>query len=296
MKRKLNITDLLSWPLRLIVSLIALIPLRVLYLLSDFVYFLLYRIIRYRRNVILNNLRNSFPEKGDEELEIIAKSFYRHISRLFVEVPKLIRIRPEALSRRISFAPGAGELLDNYFQQNKSVLLVLGHFGNWEWAAVGYMLQRSHTLVAPYHPLSNKVFDGLFYDFRIRFGTKVVPMQHFGKFMMQMANQPHAYFMVSDQSPSPEHAYWVPFLNQDTPVFRGPEKLAAKLNMPVVFASVRPVSKGHYEFNVFPLTDNPKELPEGELTRMHTRLLEQEIQLNPGAWLWSHRRWKHKRK
>lgn len=293
--KRYTLSEILTLPVRGLIELLAQLPLRALYAFSGLVFFVLYRLLGYRKKVVLQNLRNSFPEKTAVEIESIVKEFYRHLSHLFAEVPWLLSVTEKKMRRRLHFARGSGELLDHYFEQGRSVLLVTGHYGNWEWLACAFNLFRKHPLAGPYHPIHNRVIDRMFLKFRTAFGTIAIPMQQFGKRMMQLSSQPHAFLMIADQSPVPEHALWMDFLNQDTPVFKGAEKLAAKLKMPVFFVAIRPDKPGYYKVEVTLLTEHPHELADGELTRLHTLALESEIRKAPQYWLWSHRRWKHKR-
>jgi KDO2-lipid IV(A) lauroyltransferase len=172
----------------------------------------------------------------------------------------------------------------------------MGHFGNWEWAGNSFSLTRRHQLYVIYHPLRNPYFNRLIIGMRTRFGTKLIPMKETLREMLQSRSlAPGATAFISDQTPHPEHAYWTTFMNQDTPVFLGAEKFAQKLGYPVVYVSVRRIKRGYYEIDAELLFEDPKRTAPTEITERHTRRLEQDIRSLPYTWLWSHRRWKHKR-
>ena len=171
----------------------------------------------------------------------------------------------------------------------------MGHYGNWEWAGNTFSIMKSQQLYVIYHPLSNKHFDKLMYNMRTRFGTKLYAMKDTMREMIRNRNEVNITAFIADQTPSPEGAYWTTFLNQDTPVFWGTEKIAQKLNYPVIYVTVNRVKRGFYEVNTEYLVMEPKNTKEGEISELHTRKLEKDIIAQPEIWLWSHRRWKYKR-
>lgn len=273
---------------------IALLPFPVLYLLSDGVRFLLFTVIGYRRKVILSNLRNSFPEKSEAEIRTIARRFERWFCDLVVETLKTLTISPVTVRKRVTFE--GAEILRRYAEQGQSVVLVLGHFGNWELAGARYSAEPGlPQLYVIYHPLQNKWFDGLMYHMRTRHGTKLYTMRETSKSMLRDRHLNTATAFIADQTPSPERAYWMTFLNQDTPVFQGTESLAKKLGYPVVYISIKQPRRGHYHLSLETLVSAPKNTAEGEITEAHTRRLERDIVNYPDLWLWTHRRWKHRR-
>ncbi len=277
------------------IYLISLLPFPLLYGFSYCVYVLLYRIIGYRKKVVLQNLRNSFPGKSDAEINKIAKDFYRHLCDLFLETFKTLTISKEAMLRHCYFAPGAKELFDRLAAENRSIILVLGHYGNWEWGGNTFGLLCQQQLYVIYHPLANKHFDALMYKMRTRFGNKLIAMKHTFKEMLAHKAELNATAFIADQTPSNQNAYWTTFMHQDTPVFWGTEIIAKKLNRPVVYLSINKVKRGYYEMNARMLCEQPAGTAEGEISEMHTRQLERDIIARPEIWLWSHRRWKHKR-
>lgn len=278
------------------IYLLSLLPFPVLYLFSDFVFFVLYRVIGYRKEVVHTNLRNSFPEKSDAEIHALGRAFFKHLCDMFVETFKTLTIRPDAMLRRCWLTPEAKALFEKLYEEQKSVIFVMGHMGNWEWGGNSFSLVCRQQLYVIYHPLQNKYFDGLIYRMRTRFGTKLIPMKNTFKEMLgNRKNVISATAFIADQTPRPENAYWTTFLNQDTPVFKGTEVIAKKLNMPIVYVSITKPRRGHYQMHAEMLLENPADTPDDYVSELHTRRLERDIIAQPEIWLWSHKRWKHKR-
>jgi len=189
----------------------------------------------------------------------------------------------------------ACSVFSKFAATNQSIILVMGHLGNWEWAGNTFSLTCKHQLYVIYHPIGNKYFDRLMYRMRTRFGTKLIAMKNTYKDMCSKKNELNATAFIADQTPQPQNACWTTFLNQETPVFKGTELIAKKLNYPVVYAKVRKLRRGYYEIFAEILTETPVTTSDGELSEMHTKILEKDIIAQPETWLWSHRRWKHKR-
>jgi Kdo2-lipid IVA lauroyltransferase/acyltransferase len=280
----------LCLPLLLLLSVL---PFPVLYFFSDILFFFLYHVFRYRRTVVAGNLRNSFPEKPEAELGKIEKDFYRHLCDLLLETVKTLTMNRGQIRKRCRVKDTALE--NRLHEEGKSIFFVMGHLGNWEWAGASYPMSIRHPLYVIYKPLSNVYFDRLMQRLRSRFGAIPVPMKKAAHVLYDKRNTPAAMVFIADQTPSPDNAIWLRFLNQDTPVFSGTEKLARKFNHPVIYASVKKVKRGYYEIETEMLAENPGGTPEGEITERHTKRLEQDIRELPHTWLWSHRRWKHRR-
>jgi len=273
---------------------IALLPFPLLYLLSDVLRLLLFGVFGYRRKVVLTNLRNSFPEKSEEGIQRIRRRFEQWFCDLTLETIKTLTISPTAVRRRVDFE--GVELLRRYAEQGQSVVLVLGHFGNWELAGARYSAEPGlPQLYVIYHPLQNKRFDRLVHHMRTRHGTRLYTMRETSKSMLRDRHLNTATAFIADQTPAPERAHWMTFLNQDTPVFQGTESLSRKLGYPVVYISITRPGRGHYHLQVETLVADPRSTDEGEITEIHTRRLEQDIINYPDLWLWTHRRWKHQR-
>jgi KDO2-lipid IV(A) lauroyltransferase len=275
--------------------LISLLPFPVFYLFSDFIYFLLYRVVGYRKKVVFGNLKNSFPEKSHNELKKIEKDFYRYLCDLFLETIKTLTISRSEAVKRCKFNAKTTLVFNELANKNQSCIIVMGHYGNWEWAGNSFSLQCKQQLYVIYHPLSNKYFDKLMYDLRTRFGTKLYAMKDTMREMIRNKNEVNATAFIADQTPSPDSAYWTTFMNQDTPVFWGTEKIAQKLNYPIVYITIKKIKRGYYEVDSELLINEPKNTSLGEISELHTRKLESDIITQPSMWLWSHRRWKHKK-
>ncbi|MEO6166950.1 MAG: lysophospholipid acyltransferase family protein [Chitinophagales bacterium] len=275
--------------------LISLLPPWLLYGFSDFVCFLLYNIIGYRKKVVAENLRNSFPEKSIEERNEIMRRFYHYLCDLFLETFRTLTMSKSFALKHVTFDESAMTLFNEYYHQQKSIIVVMGHFGNWEWAGNAFSLGCKQQLYVIYHPLVNPHYNHLIVNMRMRFGTKLIAMKDTFKNMVRNRKIISTTAFIADQTPSPDNAYWTTFLHQDTPVFRGSEAIAKKLNYPVVYASVHRIKRGYYKIFAETLFETPFETAVGEISEAHTRKLESEIQLQPEIWLWSHRRWKHKK-
>jgi len=242
------------------------------------------------------NLRNSFPEKSNTEVEQIARNFEHYLCDMFLETLKTLTVRRSVMLKHCKMSDQAAQLFDKYESLNQHTIIVMGHYGNWEWGGNAFSLTRKTQLYVIYHPLQNKWFDGLVYRMRSRFGTKLIPMRDTLKYMLEnKKGKTSATAFIADQTPHPEKAYWMNFLNQDTPVFMGTEKFAGKLDYPVIYVTINRIKRGYYELNAELLCENPKAEVEYEITQRHTAKLESDILKNPEIWLWSHKRWKHKR-
>jgi KDO2-lipid IV(A) lauroyltransferase len=273
---------------------ISLLPFPLLYLLSDGIYVLIYKVLGYRKEVVMNNLRNSFPEKDEAELKAIASKFYQWFCDLTLETLKTLTISPEEVRKRVEFK--GKDILQQYAREKRSVILVLGHYGNWELAGARYSQERDiPQLHVIYHPLANARFDRLMHHMRTRHGTRLYTMRETSKAMIRDRDLLTATAFIADQTPSPERAYWMTFLNQDTPVFQGTEGLARKLDKPVIYISITRPERGYYCMSMETLVADPTRTTDGEITEVHTRRLERDIRKYPELWLWTHRRWKHKR-
>lgn len=275
--------------------LFSLMPLRLLYLISDFTYLVLYRIIKYRRNVVRENLRNSFPNKTEAERLQIEKAYFSYLSDLMVESIKMISASPKYLQKRYSFTNK--ELVDHYESQNKSYLIAVGHYGNWEWNTIVIPLTIKAKPLIIYKPLNNEIFDAFFKKIRQKSGTMMIRMMVSLREIIKHKNQLTATVFASDQTPSSGEAqHWITFLNQPTAVFIGLEKIAKSTNYPIIFCDMRRVKRGYYSCDFKLVCDNPSESLELEITKKHVSLLENRINAEPSYWLWSHKRWKYKPK
>lgn len=243
----------------------------------------------------MENLKRSFPEKSAAELKKIADQFYSHLCDLFLETFKSLTISPKAMLRHCRLNPEAKVLFDELAANNQSCILLMGHQGQWEWGGNTFSLECKQKLYVIFHPLANKYFNGLIYRMRTRYGTKLIAMRETFREMASLRKELTATAFIADQSPKPETAYWTTFLHQESGFFTGAEKIAVKMNRPVVYVQVWKQKRGHYELRAQMLEANPATCSEGEILERYIRRLEQDIQQQPETWLWSHRRWKHSR-
>ena len=274
--------------------LLSLLPYFILYLIADVLFVILYYVISYRRKVVQENLSNAFPEKSLAERRAIEKKYFRFLADLVVETIKLCTLSQQEVIKRVRVENQ--QLLDNEaFQQGKSIIGAVGHYGNWESGCLRMGLITERPCIIAYKPLSNPVFDQFFFNMRSRFGAHLVSMK--GTFRKIVSHRHEVTFTVlaGDQTPSRDDAtFFTTFLNQPTAVFLGVEKLAKATDSLVVFCDVRRVKRGYYSCTFVPLFDNPKLTAEYEITNAHVQYLEQVIREEPEYWLWSHRRWKFK--
>jgi Kdo2-lipid IVA lauroyltransferase/acyltransferase len=274
--------------------LLAWVPFWLLYRVSDGVSWIMYRVIPYRKDLVLKNLRNSFPGMTEREIQRIAREFYRHFLDTAIESLKLIHISPLQITKRYVFTnPG---MLDPLFDRGQGVIFALGHYGNWEWAAcMSYFIR--HKPMAIYKKLNNPYFNDLFIGFRSKFGLEAVQMEQTLRVILDYKRKgiPTACMFLADQRPyHRDNQYWVTFLGQPTPVLLGVEKISRKTGQAVVFWHTRKVKRGYYEVDFSLVTDDPGSLPEYEITHRHVAILDEKIREKPEYWLWSHNRWKHK--
>ncbi|SDY08305.1 lysophospholipid acyltransferase family protein [Hymenobacter psychrophilus] len=272
------------------------LPLEVLYGFARLLYWLMAYVLRYRRRVVLGNLRNSFPEKSEVEIEHIARGFYWHFAQVIVEILKLRTISAAELRKRAVIENP--ELLERLFAENRQVLVLGSHAGNWEWILSAGALVFPNRAGGVYKPLTNPFFEAFMLKLRSRQGAELVPMLSTLRNLVKQRGRGRALSLLSDQAAGPEdHPYWTDFLHQDTPFYTGADKLAAQLGCAAAYVGIRRVRRGYYRITLMALHDGQTTLPpeEHQLTEAFARLLERDIQASPPDYLWSHRRWKHKR-
>ena len=276
-----------------IIYLTSLLPHWVLYALSDFNFFFIYHVFGYRKKVVYENLKNSFPEKSHEELKEIEKKFFRHLTDVIMETVKEFSISKRSIKKRFKFMNP--EVFQQHYDNGKSVMMTMGHYGNWEYGVTA-PLWVPQECWAVYGKIENPVFDKYLVQTRERFGFTLFPMEETYNVMLEHKQGDKLYMFMADQSP--HHAkikYWLPFLSQETPVHKGAEKLSKMMDLAVVFIDIQKVKRGYYEITAHTLYENPKETAENEITEKYFEILEKVIQKNPEYWLWSHKRWKYKR-
>jgi KDO2-lipid IV(A) lauroyltransferase len=275
---------------------LSLLPLWILYSIADFIAFLLKEVIKYRKQTIEQNLKNSFPESSNEELKTYKNIFYKHLADIFIEAFKALTISKRNVLKR--YKCNNPELIEPYFKDGKSILLLSSHYNNWEYMVLSLGMQFSFHGIGVGKRMSNKSFEYLMHKRRTRFGTEVCYNDNV-KEVFKKYEKEHkscAYMLLSDQSPNDTFkSYWTNFLNQDTPVIFGGEYFAKKYNYPVFYYKVNKERRGYYSFDIVPLSINPQEEEYSQITLKYVSLLEKTIEKNPPFWLWSHKRWKHKR-
>jgi Kdo2-lipid IVA lauroyltransferase/acyltransferase len=273
------------------VYLLASLPFPALYAVSDALAWLM-RLVGYRKDVIKTNLRNSFPEKSEAEIRDIYLQFYTYLCDLMLETIKTMRMTEEEYKERVIVENP--ELLHDLYAKGKSVVLMLGHYGNWELFGPCMSLNTDHQLVVVFRPLTNPYFDRMMTSWRTRFGTEITPVQQTLRTMINNKNRLTITAFISDQA-APIGAYWTTFLHQETSVFTGAEKVASKFGFPVVYLHGARPKRGHYTIKLEILYAEPSKTGENEISEGFTRRLERDIVADPVIWLWSHKRWKNKR-
>ena len=271
------------------------IPFKAIYIISDILYFILYYVVRYRKRVVVENLTHSFPEKSPEEIKAIMKKFYQHLCDISLETLKYSRMTAQEVDQRLKMS--GLEVYEENYNQGKSVIMLPMHYNNWE--CIGAM-QRFLKIQFSYvynNMRSNPEFEDFMLRTRTRFGGTSVAIGHSVRTALSFAKSdtPQGLMLVADQTAPGNSQFWTTFLNQETAFFTGPMKIAAKTNYPVVLLHIRKTSRGHYEFCNYKLVENPAEVDPNEIMLAYVRKLEEIIREEPQYWLWSHRRWKHKR-
>lgn len=282
--------------LRSFTWMIQLLPLRFYFLVSDLFYLVVYYVMRYRHKTVRVNLANSFPEMRETERELIAKKFYRHLCDTIFEIFYFDRIS-EKEGRDIVICKNP-DLLNHYLDQGRQVIAFCGHYNNWELQC-NLPLYTKHRIYAVYKKIKNPTFEDFYSRLRGRFG--VVPLERADTFKQLYRDHvdkiPSMIALLSDQTPRVnEIQHWITFLNQETPVLLGAEKIAQKLDTVVLFLSMKKIKRGKYESEFTLVTDEARKCPQFEITNQCNAMLEKLILEQPEFWLWSHKRWKHKRK
>ena len=283
---------ILIYPILWIVSML---PFRILYFVSDLLYILMYYVIGYRKKVVKENLNLVFPNKSEAELRIILKRFYHHLCDMIVESIKSMNISIGSMKSRYKF--NNLDIITDYEKQNKSIILMCAHYGSWEWI---FILQTytTHRSYAIYKRLQNKYFDRLVKSIRARYNSYLITTKETFS-VMEEARKKGILSMsgfASDQSPKKDKArYWADFMGINVPVHTGAEALAKKLDMPIVFFSVKRMKRGFYEATFQTLADKPKSFKDYDITDRFLKLVEDQIIEAPEYYLWTHNRWKHRK-
>ena len=276
-----------------LIWLLHLLPERILYWISDFLYLLIHYVVGYRKKVVYDNIAKAFPDYGKKEIRQTVRRFYHHLCDLFIESSVSHFYSESEALKKITYRNP--ELLNEMYSEGRQVIAVTGHYGNWEYLSTLGLVTK-YPIVAIFKPLKNKYIDRLMQTNRNRFGVIPVPMKEIARKLIsfQRDSTPAMSLFLADQRPIfHQIQYWTNFLGLDTPLYLGTEKLARKLNAAVVFLKVRKVKRGRYEVEIEQITGNPKDLEPFTITEAHVRILENLIREEPAYWLWSHRRWKH---
>ncbi|WP_162427406.1 lysophospholipid acyltransferase family protein [Pontibacter pudoricolor] len=280
------------YPLELLLKGLSLLPLPVLYMLADLLYFIVYHIVGYRKKVVLNNLRSSFPEKSEGEIKTIAKVFYNQLTDVVVEILKLRSMNKEEMERRIVFANQ--ELLDDFVKSGTPVITMGSHSCNWEWVLSAGAVQFDFPAEGVYKPLNNPYFEDFMLRTRSRLGARLIKMKDTLRDFAANRHVPRVIAMLSDQTPlRSEITFWTTFLNQDTPFYEGAEKLAKKFKYPVMFLDIKRTRRGFYTLTFELISDGTSDAV--PVTEIFAQKLEAAIRRAPANYLWTHKRWKHRR-
>lgn len=274
------------------IFLLWLIPFRIMYILSDLVAFILFN-IGYRKAVVVDNLAKSFPEMSEKEIKRTTKLFYNNLADVLVEGIKSFTMSSKQIKERHKVMNP--EICDNFIAEGKSIIFVPCHYGNWEWGSMSSGLFFPLKVIVFYTPLSNKYMDKYTKKSRAKFGTLLTSNKETSKSFENNSSTTSGYIMAADQSPSSaKNAVWVNFLGRKTAFLHGPEKYARNYNFPVIFVDIQRIKRGYYELELSLISDIPKKLADGEITKIYAKKLEEAIRNKPENWLWSHRRWKLK--
>ena len=283
---------ILTFPFLWIISIL---PFRIFYWLSDCIYVLVYYIVGYRKKTVRENLALALPHLSDKERLEIEKKSYHHLCDMFLEMVKTMTISSEEMNKRFKITNL--EVIKEYEKKGKSIMLIASHYASWEWL-ITLNQKISFLGVAVYKKLDNKHFDKLVRDIRSKYNTELVPTS---KTIPLIANNQKnniqcVYGLASDQSPKADRIFhWESFMGVEVPVHTGPEMLAKKYDMTVVFAKVKKVKRGYYELTIIPLSDNPKSIPDFGITHIYIKEVEKQILEAPEYYFWTHKRWKHRR-
>lgn len=281
-----------------IVYLVSLLPFPVLYALSDVLYLLVYKVVRYRTKLVRKNLCDSFPEKSADQIISIEKKFYHFLCDYFVETIKLASISDAEIQKRMVFTHV--ENMQRPLLAGKNVAIYLGHQCNWEWiTSIGFHIPDGTHGSQVYHTLKNNVMDKVFLHLRERMGTECVTMENILKYIVKnkTSDKPMVIGFISDQVPFWNNIHhWLTFMNHpDTPVLTGTERLAKKYDFACVYFDVQRTKRGYYVCDIKSMTEEPKQYSNWELTEMYFTELERTIRHQPEYWLWTHNRWKRTR-
>jgi len=286
-----KLTFYLTYP---IIWLFSILPMRLLYVLSDFIYFLMYRVFKYRKLVIVNNIKTAFPKKTEEEIQQITKKFYKHFTDIIVESLKAFTISKKEIKKRYVFKNP--EVVNEFAKKGRSIALVSAHLANWEWSN-SLPFAININVFGAYSKLRNETFEHKLKTSRERFGVKGARTSDFVTFIKDKFdnNIQGAYILLSDQSPMIEKTFhWAEFFGVKVPVHTGAEMLAKKHNLVVINYRAKKIKRGYFEVDFELITDSPRNYKDYEISEKFLRITEKNIAEQPEFYLWSHKRFKHK--
>ena len=270
---------------------VSLLPFKILYLISDLLYILLYYVVGYRLQIVRNNLLIAFPEKTGKERTAIAKQFYKNLIDTFIETIKMLSLGKNEFLQRCN---DNFEVVNTIIGKGKNIQFLCAHQFNWEYGNWVLAMKVNLPIASVYMPIKNKALNKIFLKIRSRFGAIMVDATQYSKNMKKVARHQHALALIADQNPGwPARAYWLNFFKKPAPFLIGPEKGAIRNNNAVVFTKFVKIKRGYYYFENFVVTENASEYKPGEITRKFRDFIEDAIVNEPAGFLWSHRRWKH---
>ena len=284
------------WLFRLKARILSWLPIKLLYIFSGFMAFVLCHIVKYRKKVIVSNLQNSLPGKNTTEIRKLANSFYRNLADIAFEIIKLESISKEQLEKRVTVE--GQDVLDRISKKKQGVVVVMSHTGNWEWISqrVCFSGVGFDNIGVVAMEMTNPYFEKYFTQIRLRLQkgkAEIIPFTQTAKYLASRRHKASMIIAIADQSPHKDQIqYRTSFLNQDTGVFLGPERIARTLNYAIVFCHVKQTGRGVYKATFELITETPQDAPQHFITETHVKMLENEILTDPNAWLWSHMRWK----
>lgn len=269
-------------------------PFWLIYRISDMLYVLVYYMIRYRKNVVYENLRYAFPEKNEAEIKAIAKKYYRHFSDLTMESFKTGGMKESDFRERMKLKNP--ELIEPLYDLGKSAVVLTMHYNNWEWGIFHSEYVR-HKILAVYKPLHNEAFDAFMRKTRSKFKTELISNNQVLRriLLAQKEKEPVAIWLAGDQTPPEFHKLWFTFLNRDAMFYPGPAFISKKFDLPVIFMKIEKTGRGKYMTTIELLFEHTKDVSEEEIISVYIQKMEEVIREKPEYYLWSHKRWKHKR-
>jgi KDO2-lipid IV(A) lauroyltransferase len=277
-----------------VLKVLAKFPFWFIYFLSDIFYWFVYYVVGYRKKVVIGNLKNAFPEKSEIEINAISKKYFRHFADLTLETIKMRGMKPADFEERMK-ATNA-DLVNRYFEKGESVMVLTMHYNNWEWGTY-LSVHLKHNCLAVYKPLQNILFDRFMNKTRSKFGTQLVKNDQILRRVLQAEkqNKPVFIWLAGDQTPPEFHKFWFRFLHQDAMFYPGPAFISKRFNQPVFFQKTEKTERGKYKITFELLFQNPAQFSETEIIKTYIQRMEEVIREQPEFYLWSHKRWKHKR-